>query len=318
MGVSPELAMSLARDECLDDRPGSTSAEVTSSVLARALRAQEQEPPGLVLQRRREERGLTLEDLSRTTKINKATLHALESSDLLHLPAPIYTRGFIKAYAREVGLNPDTTADDYLRRIAPLRAHDPLVDDVAPPPADHARSDEADDARNLLALNQVRRFNRLPLIVAAVALVVYLTTFPSDDADSFDAADGSAADTSESSDAADALDAPDPTRTGGADGEHAQQDATAAIAGSPLRVELVTQGECWVSISIDGEQVLAKLFAAGERQTLDIGQEAVLRVGEPSALSLSINGQWSRPLGPAGQPVTVRITRHNFREFLSS
>ena len=63
--------------------------------------------------------------------------------------------------------------------------------------------------------------------------------------------------------------------------------------------------------------VVAKLLQAGERHTLEASEELVLRVGDPGALSFSINGQAGRPLGRAGEPVNVRITKDNFRDFLS-
>jgi hypothetical protein len=313
------LTMSLAPAECLDDRPpsspGRTSRQLAETSAIPAAATHSDEAPGLRLQRRREERGLTLDDLWRSTKINRPVLRAIETSDVLHLPAAIYTRGFVKAYAREVGLDPDSTADEYLRRIEPLRSQHLLVDDGRLPPlADHpAPIDANGDARQLLAVNQMRRFSRLSFVIAAAGLVFYISSFyraeprlpaPARDGSGEQAvSDAVAARQSEggesvTADAADAM--------------------AAAVGDSSLRVELVPQGLCWVSARVDGERVVSKLLRPGERQTLHISDEAVLRVGEPGALSFSINGQSGRPLGPAGQPITVRITRDNFRDFLSS
>jgi len=44
----------------------------------------------------------------------------------------------------------------------------------------------------------------------------------------------------------------------------------------------------------------------------------VLRVGDPGACAFSINGRAGRLLTTAGTPVTVRITKDNFKEFVSS
>jgi cytoskeleton protein RodZ len=301
---SRELPMSLASDECLDDRPPA------ESTLGRALQTGTPEPPGVFLRERREARGLTLDDIARTTKIGKPTLRAIESSDVLHLPAAIYTRGFVKAYAREVGLDPATTADEYLDKIEPLRSHHLLVDDgVLPPLSDsHTHVDVNGDARNLLAENQVRRFGRLTVLAAAVGLILYLGSFGRGDET---IGESGVAPDEELSDAA---------RAGGPapDASSPADVAPASIADRPLRVELIPQGPCWVAARVDGERVVAKLLQAGERQTLDISDEAFLRVGDPGALSISINGQIGRPLGPPGQPITVRITKDNFREFLSS
>ena len=252
-------------------------------------------------------RGLSLDEISRTTKINKATLRAIETSDPLHLPAPIYTRGFVKAYAREVGLDPDHTADEYLRNIEPLRSQHLLVDDGMLPPAVHAppRIDPNNDARALLAVNQARRFGRLTIVAATIGAVLYFASFRGDEAPAQTNA------LAELSDAAPA---------GGAVAADATNSdvAVANLGNEPLRMELTSQGPCWVSIVVRGETVFAKLLKAGDRATIDVQDEAIVRVGEPGALSYSINGQSGRALGRRGIPVTVRISKDNFHEFLSS
>jgi hypothetical protein len=72
-----------------------------------------------------------------------------------------------------------------------------------------------------------------------------------------------------------------------------------------------------LTANVDGTPVVAKLLQAGERHTLEASEELVLRVGDPGAVSFSINGQAGRPFGRAGEPVNVRITKDNFRDFLS-
>ncbi|UZP68366.1 DUF4115 domain-containing protein [Desulfovibrio mangrovi] len=62
---------------------------------------------GALLQQERELRGLSREDVSRNIKVAIRTLKALESGDLEELPHLVYTKGFVKSYARLVGLNPD-------------------------------------------------------------------------------------------------------------------------------------------------------------------------------------------------------------------
>jgi cytoskeleton protein RodZ len=88
-------------------------------------------------------------------------------------------------------------------------------------------------------------------------------------------------------------------------------------AGETLRFNLTAEGPCWVSATADGKPALARLLEAGTQEALEAKDQLVLRVGDPGALKLSINGAPARPLGGAGQPVTVQITRDNFREFLA-
>lgn len=284
-------AMSLATDECADDRPSSP------------------EGPGAWLRRNRENHGLTLDDLARTTKISKSILTAIETSDVLRLPAAIYTRGFVKSYAREVGLDPDRTVDDYLAEIEPLAAeHLPVYDGHVPPAArPHASLDINDDARQVVATNRMQRFGWLASAVALVGLLIYLASFATRDA-AAPAAGVTVADTA----GADAV----PAGQDAAAGAGLPADAARA-GGGPVLMELRTQGLCWVVLSVDAEPVLARLLQPGERHTFDVNQEALLRVGDPGALTLSLNGRAAGPLGTPREPVDLRITPDNVHQYLS-
>lgn len=61
--------------------------------------------------------GLTLEDIATRTKVGVETLAAIEAVDMRGLPALVYLKGFIRAYAVEVGLDADTTADRYITEL---------------------------------------------------------------------------------------------------------------------------------------------------------------------------------------------------------
>lgn len=62
---------------------------------------------GQHLKKRREEKGISLEDISRVTKINLSYLKDMEEERFDQLPAPIFTVGFLKQYAQCIGLDPE-------------------------------------------------------------------------------------------------------------------------------------------------------------------------------------------------------------------
>jgi cytoskeleton protein RodZ len=66
------------------------------------------------LRRERLVREVTLEEISAATKISLRLLSALERSDLAKLPAPVFTRGFIRAYCLHLGLDPVDKINTYL------------------------------------------------------------------------------------------------------------------------------------------------------------------------------------------------------------
>ena len=60
---------------------------------------------GAYLKRQRDVRRISLETISVATKINVRTLRAIEDEDLEHLPSPVFVKGFVRSYAREIGLD---------------------------------------------------------------------------------------------------------------------------------------------------------------------------------------------------------------------
>ena len=62
---------------------------------------------------RREARGQTIEDVARVTRIQQRTLERLEGGRFDELPADVFVRGFIRNYARCVGIDADEALARY-------------------------------------------------------------------------------------------------------------------------------------------------------------------------------------------------------------
>ena len=70
---------------------------------------------GEKLKMEREKRKITLDQISASTKIGTRMLQALEEDKFNQLPGGIFNKGFVRAYARFVGLDEDQTVADYLQ-----------------------------------------------------------------------------------------------------------------------------------------------------------------------------------------------------------
>jgi len=125
---------------------------------------------GEELRREREIRGISLKEIADATKISKRFLEAIERNDHRTLPAPVFTRGFIREYARYLGLN----ADDIVNRYNFAAAGDdrieksPHLDRLAqrePPPKKGIPPPYARIDRNVYILL---------LIIAALGAATYL------------------------------------------------------------------------------------------------------------------------------------------------
>lgn len=68
---------------------------------------------GEILRSAREKQGLTVLEVARATRIKASYLEALEHGDYAILPGPAYITGFLRNYARVVGLHPDDIVQEY-------------------------------------------------------------------------------------------------------------------------------------------------------------------------------------------------------------
>src|SRR6478672_19226 len=65
------------------------------------------------LRREREMRGITLEEITESTKISRRHLEALEGEHFDQLPGGVFNKGFVRAYARFLGIDGDQAVADY-------------------------------------------------------------------------------------------------------------------------------------------------------------------------------------------------------------
>lgn len=86
----------------------------------------------------REKKDLTLDQVSNVTKISSRMLKAIEEEHFDQLPGGVFNKGFIRAYAKHLGLNDEEAVNEYITclREAQVDAHEvwePEVLPAAPP-----------------------------------------------------------------------------------------------------------------------------------------------------------------------------------------
>ncbi len=72
---------------------------------------------GEKLKRAREAQGMTISDVAERTKISAHYLEAIENNDFSILPGGVFNKGFVKLYARCVGIDEQEILQDYLRAV---------------------------------------------------------------------------------------------------------------------------------------------------------------------------------------------------------
>src|SRR6202167_5726194 len=89
---------------------------------------------GEKLRKQREQRGIALDAISNTTKISTRMLRAIEEEHFDQLPGGVFNKGFVRAYARQVGLNEEEAVADYLAALRENPSTPPHNIPTPPPP----------------------------------------------------------------------------------------------------------------------------------------------------------------------------------------
>jgi cytoskeleton protein RodZ len=82
----------------------------------------------------RERKGISLDDVSHVTKIGTRMLQAIEEENFERLPGGVFNRGFIRAYAKHLGLNEEDAIASYLACVqkTEIAAHQALQPEPFP------------------------------------------------------------------------------------------------------------------------------------------------------------------------------------------
>jgi flagellar biosynthesis protein FlhG len=97
--------------------PGPAPGPAAQAVAPALEITSETEFTGELLRRVREAKGVELNDVTARTKIGTAYLRAIEDEDFAHLPALVYTRGFVGELAKYLELNHHQVVTSYLKRF---------------------------------------------------------------------------------------------------------------------------------------------------------------------------------------------------------
>ena len=239
---------------------------------------------GAQLRASREARGLSIDAVAHTTRVQPRILAAIERDDLSAMPPRPFGRGFVRAYAREMGLDGERTAHDYFAQFAPS----PGIPGALPE-------------------NTLRPSRAWPVAIVSVGVLagVALALL----------AGRPAATTGEGQDGIPVAEpsSATPRPTGGSPGASPTLPASApapAPAGQAanLTIVLTASRPSWVTATTDGRRALYTTVVPGAPQTLVAAREIEIRVGDAGALSWQVNGREPAIMGRAGQVRDVRVT----------
>lgn len=260
---------------------------------------------GSILRAERERLGISLRQISTSTNLSMATLEALERNDISSLAGGIFVRSFVRAYAAEVGLDPEETVRKFLAQCPVEGAHtgSPYADESNDYEAFQSQRQAVTTVAVLLLLSVpivgsfllagfCARTEQLPALASGVGVVTATAAVP------------------------------DPEGESDLKPTHAPGVAEASLVGKAasdlaLTINIHPRADCWISLTLDGRRMFSKIMRAGERSILEAEREIIVTVGDAGAFMFTINKHPGRSLGQDGEVVTARINRDNYRNFLA-
>ncbi|HEY1977791.1 MAG TPA: RodZ domain-containing protein [Candidatus Baltobacteraceae bacterium] len=231
----------------------------------------------------REARGLSLSDVSEQIRIRSVYLAAIEEENWSAIGAPVYVRGFLRTYARFLGLDPEEVVASFNSagpsQPAAVAERTPRGSYVAPPVTQDERGSRGAPVIWLAA------------VVAAllVAFVVYneLTMRHRSAPPSLAADTETPALPSNSPSAA-----PPATQT---------PSAAPGLYG-PNSIALVLSAPSWLRVTVDGNVSMEGTFPAGTSKTFH-GKNALVRIGNAGGVEIFVDGKDVGKLGKPGDVV---------------
>jgi hypothetical protein len=248
---------------------------------------------GAYLRRRRERAGLSVEAVSAGSRIVPELVRALEADRHDILPAPVYVRGFIRAYCEQVG----ASAEEPLRRYD---AH------VALAPAIAARSASPPPVRPSPAAHRWRRAVAGAILLAGLGVAVTLLLGRARQPDAVAGRGGSPPLTAPRP-AVPAAPAPPPTSVTPAPPGPPATSPTAAAPGAPVPVErlLVMRAvdTTWVRVKPDGAPPTEETLSPGAVRVWRSTGRFRVSLGNASGVELELDGRALPALGERGQVI---------------
>lgn len=261
---------------------------------------------GRYLRERRAQRGMSLEELSARTRIGLPMLRALEEDDYPSLPVEVTVKGFLRSYARCLGLDEQEVIDRYQQYAA---EYFQIAQDANP----------IGRVEQTIAPHALRR-HRLTLAgLTIVALVVAISSI---------VALGPHAD--QQHPASIAIPPPlsppiapeAPTVPQNSSDRDLPQNAVPLLppAEEPLakpkpidsaqqEITISATETTWVQVIIDGAEQKEALLQPGERVQWSAARDFRLTVGNAGGVSVEFNGEPVTGLGSGGRVRTVVLPR---------
>lgn len=286
---------------------------------------------GDLLRETREQKNLSLEDAEKGTNIRKLYIKAIEDGNYDKLPGEVFLKGFMKTYAKFLGLDGQKIIEQYKAeksgvKLLPNNDEKTIEAEQSQPAekttveADLKKEEKIEKqpekttvdkpstkpVPNIDNFNESKKYletknssgskkNVFIIVIIIILIIVGAVAFLSN----------------QGSDNQPAADTQPTTEQTQPQQQQAQQPAPAPAPVSGSDVSATFSQDCWTEVKVDGNTVLSETVKAGSSLNWKGNNQVEVTVGNAGAVDITFNGQPQGKMGDVGAVVTKAFVAPN-------
>lgn len=270
---------------------------------------------GYTLRQERERQNLSIDDIEQGTSIRALYIEAIEDGEYDKLPGAIYTKGFIKNYAKFLGMDADAMAKEFANDLAELNAEA----EAEAAKAAQAAQQAAQNSEKPVEVKPVKPEKKLPgysvhhekrnssglLIVAAVVLIAAIAGGLWSWLSSSDGEVAKVDPPTQQVQQPQTVN-PEPIAT-----ENPTPVANAAPqpASDKVNVQARFNNRCWALVTVDGAVVQEGIIEGGQTLSWEGKDKITFRLGNAGAVEFFQDGKSLGVTGAEGDVVDKVFSR---------
>ncbi|OIO28881.1 MAG: hypothetical protein COZ31_11195 [Nitrospirae bacterium CG_4_10_14_3_um_filter_44_29] len=237
--------------------------------------------PGEILKKKREELGYNLKEIAHTLRIRFDYLKAIEEGTFEKLPVEVYTKGYIREYAKFLKTDPEAVIKAYIEKISPPAIEKQPVPDN-PPTSPFNKGGQ----RGIFKEEKpARRYSATAITlsaaaVAALLIALSLLFFAPEEPKT-----------------------PLPEKTKVETAINPQKEKTA----KEHTLEILASDKTWILVTIDNSETKELLLNKGESAKLSAKDGFSLKIGNAGGIKLIFDGKDMGAPGENGRVITLKL-----------
>ncbi len=270
------------------------------------------ESPGTRLKRLRLEKGISLEEVHKKTKVHLNILKAIEEDNLINF-SPIYLKGFLRIYCKFLGVDPHDYIPDY---------KEPEYKAVLAGKLQEERSQGKSVSFSKIALNAIgylkpvlKSLKNKNFVVALAVILAAFFLFKLGKSISSHNANSKKPRVASASKASDRRPAPEVKKINKVvDKEEPKTESNIIIPQdkpvTSIKLGIRAKEDCWIQLRADGRMVFQNILKKGRYESWQADEKIEFSLGNAGVVDLEVNGKLVSNLGRRGQVLkNILITK---------